>query len=88
MLLLKEEYMQEKKSIMVVLGELKILSLRITVWHYSASFVMPNSKTCDAIFNPHLITIKGSYMSRAMRKCVLCHMRTTKAQIRLRIRAV
>ena len=26
--------------------------------------------------------------SRAMRKCVLCHMRTTKAQISLRIRAV
>ena len=25
-------------------------------------------------------------MSRAMRKCVLCHMRTTKAQISLRIR--
>ena len=24
-------------------------------------------------------------MCRAMRKCVLCHMRTTKAQIRLRI---
>ena len=28
------------------------------------------------------------YMSQAMRKCVLCHMRTTKAQINLRIRAV
>ena len=27
-------------------------------------------------------------MSRAMRKCVLCHMRTTKAQISVRIRAV
>ena len=27
-------------------------------------------------------------MSQAMRKCVLCHMRTTKAQISLRIRAV
>ena len=27
-------------------------------------------------------------MSRAMRKCVLCHMRTTKVQISLRIRAV
>ena len=27
-------------------------------------------------------------MSRAMRKCVFCHMRTTKAQISLRIRAV
>ena len=28
------------------------------------------------------------YMSRAMKKCVLCHMRTTKAQITLRMRAV
>ena len=28
------------------------------------------------------------YMSRAMRKCVLCHMQTTKAQISLRILAV
>ena len=28
------------------------------------------------------------YMSQAMRNCVLCHMRTTKAQISLRIRAV
>ena len=31
---------------------------------------------------------REDYMSRAMRKCVLCHMRTTKAQISLRIRAV
>ena len=28
------------------------------------------------------------YMSQAMRKCVLCHMRTTEAQISLRILAV
>ena len=28
------------------------------------------------------------YKSLTMRKCVLCHMRTTKAQIRLHIRAV
>ena len=27
-------------------------------------------------------------LSRAMRKCVLCHKRTTKAQISLRIRAI
>ena len=27
-------------------------------------------------------------VSRAMRKCVLCHMRTTKAQVSLRISAV
>ena len=28
------------------------------------------------------------HMSQAMRKCVLCHMRTTTAQISLRIHAV
>ena len=28
------------------------------------------------------------YLSQVMRKCVLCHMRTTKVQISLRIRAV
>ena len=33
-------------------------------------------------------TMRTINMSRAMRKCVLCHMRTTKAQISLRIRAV
>ena len=32
--------------------------------------------------------IKCIHMSRAMRKCVLCHMRTAKAQISLCIRAV
>ena len=31
--------------------------------------------------------LKEKQMSQAMRKCVLCHMRTTKAQICLRIRA-
>ena len=30
-------------------------------------------------------TVYKIYMSQAMRKCVLCHMRTTKAQFRLRI---
>ena len=30
----------------------------------------------------------GQQLSQVMRKCVLCHMRTTKAQISLRIRAV
>ena len=34
------------------------------------------------------IDIVYVHMNRAMRKCVLCNMRTTKAQIRLRIRAV
>ena len=34
------------------------------------------------------IRLKTYYMNHAMRKCVLCHMRTTKTQISLRIRAV
>ena len=40
---------------------------------------------------PYLYGIVKSallHMSQAMRKCVLCHMRTTKAQISLRICAV
>ena len=53
--------MQEKESIMVVWCELKIQSLRITVWHHSVSLLMPNSYLCEGIFNPHLTTIKDSY---------------------------
>ena len=53
--------MQEKESIMVVRCELKILSLRITVRHHSASLVMPNSYPRDENSNPHLRTIKDSY---------------------------
>ena len=53
--------MQEKESVMVVWCELKILSLRITVWHHSASLVMSNSYSHDRIFNPHLTTIKDPY---------------------------
>ena len=50
---------------MVVQCELKIASLGITVRHhsaYSANLVMPNSYPCDEIFNPHLTTIKDSYI--------------------------
>ena len=47
--------MQEKESIMVVQCELKILSLKITVWHHSASY--PRDRT----FNLHLTAIKDSY---------------------------
>ena len=36
----------------------------------------------------YVMTTTHFHLSRAMRKCVLCHMRTTKAQIRLRICAV
>ena len=54
--------MQEKESIMIVRSELKIPSLGIIVRHHSASLVMPNSYPRDGIFNPHLTTIKDSYI--------------------------
>ena len=53
--------MQDKESIMAVRCELKIPSLRITVWHHSASLVIPKSYPRDRLFNPHLTTIKDSY---------------------------
>ena len=46
--------MQEKESIMVVWCKLKILSLRITVRHHSASLAMLNSYPHD---NPQLILV-------------------------------
>ena len=53
--------MQEKESIMVVRGDLKILSLGITVQHFSASLVMSHSYPRDGIFNPNYTAIKDSY---------------------------
>ena len=35
---------------------------RVTLRHHSASLVMPNSYTLGGIFNPHLTTIKDSYI--------------------------
>ena len=54
--------MQEKESIMTVQCKFKILSREITVRHHEASLMMPNSYPCDRIFNPHLTTIKDSYI--------------------------
>ena len=54
--------MQEKESIMAVRCKLKIPSLGITVWHHSASLVMPNSYPHDGIFSQHLMTSKDSYI--------------------------
>ena len=39
-------------------------------------------------FTPKYLGRSQEKMGQAMRKCVLCHMRTTKVQISLRIRAV
>ena len=58
----RRKSMQEKESVMVVQCELKIPTLGITVRHHSASLVMPNSYPRDGIFNPHLTTIKDSYI--------------------------
>ena len=38
------------------------LSCRITVQHHSAWLVMPNSYSCDEVFNLHLTTIIDSYI--------------------------
>ena len=54
--------MQKKEPIMVVWCELKIPSLEISVWHHLASLVMPNSYPHNGSFNPHLTTIKDSYI--------------------------
>ena len=55
--------MQEKEPITFVQCELKFLSLGITVvWHHSASLVIPNNYPHDGISNPHLTTIKSSYI--------------------------
>ena len=53
--------MQEKEPIMVVWCKLKVPSLRITVWHHSASHAMLNSYHRDKIFNPQLTAIKTFY---------------------------
>ena len=58
--------MQENKSVMVVPCKLKILSLRLTALHHSASLVMPNSYPNDRIFNSHLTANKGSYIPTHM----------------------
>ena len=47
---------------MFVQCELKIPSLGITVQHHVTSLVMPNSYSCDGIFNPNLTTIKDFYI--------------------------
>ena len=57
--------------------------VRISFWHH----FLPNILTSLIGAKPHSSSLQID-MSQAMRKCVLCHMRTTKAQISLRIRAV
>ena len=50
---------QEKESIMGVRGRLKNPSLAITVWHHSASLVMPDSDPRDGFL--YLLTMIDLY---------------------------
>ena len=60
MQLSKEEYARKRihngSSV-----QIKTSVTRVTVWHHSASLVMPNSYPRDGIFSQHLTTIKDSY---------------------------
>ena len=57
----RRKSMQEKEPIMIVWCKLKVPSLRITIWHHSASLAMLNSYCRDRIFNPQLTAIKNSF---------------------------
>ena len=61
-----------------------------TVMQVTGLMVKTMFCTCTFFVNHVRIHFRESRInfSRVMRKCVLCHMRTTKAQISLRIRAV
>ena len=89
----RRKRMQEKESSALVRCDWKILSPGITVWHHSASLLMPNSYPHDGIFNPHLTTITDSYilsykLDRIKRIWYLSPMRAAKVQASLRIHAV
>ena len=55
-----EEY--ARKRIHNYSVQIEIYVTQITVPHYSASLVMPNTNPHDGIFNQHLSNIKGSYI--------------------------
>ena len=83
--------MQGEPSMMVVQSELKILLLRITIGHYSASLKGLNSYPCDGIVKPHLtapLKILLIETSRLMTKPTKWHVRPAKTQISLGIRPV
>ena len=52
----------KKQESRVVVAKLKILSLKIAVWHHSRRLVKLNTYPCDRTFNPPLTTIKDSYI--------------------------
>ena len=58
---LRRKSMQENEPIMIIRCKLKVPSLRITVWHHSASLAMLNIYRRDRIFNPQPTAIKNTY---------------------------
>ena len=67
-------------ALLIMHGMVHCYKLHVTEDLYSC-----DTADSNPVYDAFLITF---YVSRAMRKCVLCHMRTTKAQISLGIRAV
>ena len=60
---------------MVVWCKLKVPSLRITVWHHSASLAMLNNYRRDTIFNPQLTAITNSYNKENVQCSNICYTR-------------
>ena len=54
---------QEKESVMGVRGTQKNLSLAITVWHHSASLMMPDSDPQNGFFYLPLTPILDPYIT-------------------------
>ena len=56
---------------------------RVTIRHYSASFVMPNSYPRDEMFNPHITHMKDSYST--LYSFVIIHISNWSEKINLLI---
>ena len=68
MQLLKEEYARKRMKN----GRSVQIENSVTLDNCSASLVMPNSYPHDGIFNPHITTIKDSYiLAYQIRKSVI-----------------
>ena len=63
---------QEKESIMGVRGREKNLSLAITVWHHSASLVMPDSDPRGGFFCLPLTPMIGPYIFLSLNNNMYC----------------
>ena len=67
MQLLKEEYARKR----INNGRLMQIENSVTLDNCSASLVMPNSYPYDGIFNPHITTIKDSYILAYQKSVIL-----------------